>query len=71
MLSGDLSFVGGGTIITIARAGGCSVGNRELWSQLRWWCRFWMRFVGGRLCLFVVVYSGYCGWLRFSEDSGS
>ena len=38
------------------RGGGCSVGNRELWSQRRWSCRFWMRFVGGRLCLFVGVY---------------
>ena len=53
-----------------------SVGEVPSWQpramvSRRWWCRFLMCVVGGRLCLFVVVYWGCCGWLRISEDSGS
>ena len=69
MLSCDLSFFGGGTIITIG--GGGSVGNREHGLSGDGGVVFGCVLLVGRLCLFVVVYSGYCGWLRFSEDSGS
>jgi hypothetical protein len=71
VLSGDLSFVGGGTIITIAGGGGSVLGNCELGLSGDGGVVFGCVLLVGRLCLFVVVYSGYCGWLRFSEDSGS
>ena len=66
MLSGDLSFVGGGTIITIAGGGGVQFWQPRAMVSAAMVVSFLDAF-----CWWAFVFVCCFGWLRFSEDSGS
>jgi len=67
VLSGDLSFVGGGTIITSAGGGGAVLATASYGLSAAMVVSFLDAFV----CWWAFVFVCCFGWLRFSEDWGS